>query len=140
MPNHFIENQDPTLMSIVHFIISLNINNIAIWYPILKRLSGSLWFLFFSPMPYIILLPSKLKYRVLKTLKMLVYNIYTYASIGFKVIISSIYEVLLHTSSSSMFKSMIFVHFNTNIVTILYFQYIPSFKTYLIILQLLSWI
>ena len=53
-------------------------------------------------------------------MKMLVYNRYTYAFLGFKVIISSIYEVLVRTSSYSMLKSMIFVIFNTNIVAILY--------------------
>ena len=66
---------------------------------------------------------------------MLVYNRYTYASLSFKVIISSIYEVLVNTSSYSMFKYtylmfkyMIFVPFNTNIITMLYFQYIYSVK------------
>ena len=54
------------------------------------------------------------------SLKILVYNRYTYVSVGFKVIISPIYEVLLHTSSYSMLKSMIFVPFNKNIITILY--------------------
>ena len=37
------------------------------------------------------------------------------------VIIPSIYDFIVHTSSSSMLRSIIFVLFNTNIVTILYF-------------------
>ena len=62
-------------------------------------------------------------------LKMLVYNIYEYESLGFKVIISSIHEAPVHTSSYLMFKFMIFVPFNTNIITILYFLvYILSDK------------
>ena len=68
-----------------------------------------------------ILFTSNLKYGVFLSLKMLVYNRYTYASLSFKVIISYIYEVLVHTSSYSILKSMIFVPFNTNIITILYF-------------------
>ena len=70
---------------------------------------------------------------------MLVYNRYTYASLSFQVLISYIYEVLVHKSSYSMFKSMIFVLFNTNTITILYFQYIYSLNN-INILQLLSWI
>ena len=69
----------------------------------------------------VILFTSKLKYGVSLSLKMLVYNRYTYAFLSFKVIIYSIYEVLVHTSSYSMLKSMIFVLFNTNIIRILYF-------------------
>ena len=76
---------------------------------------------FNNRMKGIILFTSKLKYGVFLSLKMLVYNRYTYASLSFKVIISYIYEVLVHTSSYSMMKSMIFVPFNTNIITILYF-------------------
>ena len=38
----------------------------------------------------------------------------------FKVVIFFIYEVLVHTSTYLMLKSMIFVPFNTNIITILY--------------------
>ena len=72
------------------------------------------------PIPHIILFTSILKYGVLKILKMLVYNIYIYISLGFKVIISSIYEVLVHAPSSSMLRSMIFLTFNKNIVTVLY--------------------
>ena len=87
----------------------------------------------------IIIFTSKLEYGDFLSLNMLVYNIYTYVSLSFKVIISSIYEVLVHTSSYSMLKSMIFLTFNTNIITILYFQYIYSLKN-LNILQLLSWI
>ena len=71
----------------------------------------------------VILFTSKLKYGVFLSLKMLVYNIYTYASLSFKVIISSIYEVLIYTSSYSMLKSMIFLIFNTNIIRILYFYW-----------------
>ena len=55
-------------------------------------------------------------------MKMLVYNRYTYASLSFKVVISYIYDVLVHTSSKSMFKYMIFLTFNTNIITILFFS------------------
>ena len=78
----------------------------------------------------IILFNSKLKYGVFLIMKMLVYNRYTYAFLGFKVIILSIYEVLVRTSSYSMLKSMIFVRFNTNIITILYFSvYILSEKS-----------
>ena len=47
----------------------------------------------------IILFTSKLKHGAFLSLKMLVYNRYTYASLSFKVVISSIYEVLVHTSS-----------------------------------------
>ena len=69
----------------------------------------------------IILFTSKLKYGVFLSLKMLVYNLYTYASLSSKVVISPVYELLVHISSYSMLKSMIFVPFNTNIITILYF-------------------
>ena len=69
----------------------------------------------------IILFTSKLKYGVFLSLKMLVYNRYTYGYLGFKVIISSIYEVLVHTSSYGMLQYMIFFPFNANIITILYF-------------------
>ena len=50
-------------------------------------------------MKVIILFTSKLKYGVFISMKMLVYNRYTYASSSLKVVISSIYEVLVHTSS-----------------------------------------
>ena len=63
----------------------------------------------------------KIKYGVYFNLKMLVYNRYTYVSLGFKFIIYYIYEFPVHTSYSSMLKSIIFVPFNTNIITILYF-------------------
>ena len=56
----------------------------------------------------------------LESMNILVYNRYSYASLGFKVIISSIYEVLVHKISSSMLKSMIFVPFNKNTIKILY--------------------
>ena len=45
----------------------------------------------------IIIFTSKLEYGVFLSLKMLVYNIYTYVSLSFKVIIVYIYEVLVHT-------------------------------------------
>ena len=44
----------------------------------------------------ILLFTSKLKYGVIFSMKMLVYNKYTYASLVFKVVISSVYEVLVH--------------------------------------------
>ena len=69
----------------------------------------------------ILLFTSKLKYGVFFSMKMLVYNRYTYVSLSFKVIISYISEILVHTSSYAMFKYMIFLTFNTNIITILYF-------------------
>ena len=47
----------------------------------------------------IILFTSKLKYGVFLSLKMLVYNIYIYKSLSFKVVTYSIYEVLVHTLS-----------------------------------------
>ena len=102
--------------------IFLRFNNCQ--YPALKQTKMR----FNNRMKSIILFNSKLKYGVFIIMKMLVYNRYTYAFLGFKVIISSIYEVLVRTSSYSMLKSMIFVRFNTNIITILYFQYIYSLK------------
>ena len=77
----------------------------------------------------IILFTLKLEYGVFLSLKMLVYNIFTYVSLSFKVIVSSIYKVLVHTSSYSMFKYMIFVPFITNIITMLYFSYIYCIPT-----------
>ena len=89
-------------------------------------------------MKVIILFTSKLKYGVFLSLKMLVYNRYTYTSLGFKVIIYYINQVLVHASSYSMLNSMILVPFNTNIITILYILvYILSEKN-LNILQSLS--
>ena len=42
--------------------------------------------------------------------------------------IFSIYEVLVHTSSYSMLQSMIFVPFNSNIITVLYLLAYISFE------------
>ena len=72
-------------------------------------------------MKFIILFTSNENMDFFLSLKMLVYNGYSYVSLSLKVIISSIYEVLGHTSSYSMLKSVIFVPFNTYIITILYF-------------------
>ena len=76
----------------------------------------------------------------LKIPKMMVYNRYTYESLGFKDIISSIYEELVYSQSSSMLKSIIFVPFDTHIFTTffcIYSLYKISYYPAVIILDLI---
>ena len=54
----------------------------------------------------ILLFTSKLKYGVFFSMKMLVYNRYTYVSLSFKVIISYISEILVHTSTYAMYLNI----------------------------------
>ena len=63
---------------------------------------------FFTNIPYCFIYFKIKIWSFKKSLNILVYKRYAYASLGFKVILYSIYEVLVHTSYSSMLKFMIY--------------------------------